>query len=88
MTDGVAPRDPLEGRDGNIKALLATLNDAEVDEYVAYWNHRWRSETDAYSRWWCGKLLNGGEREQERRRLSARADPLSTAARATGGRAI
>lgn len=68
MTD---ERDPLAGRSGYLVEMLESLDDADVQQYIVYWEARMeelRARGDGYGGWWCSKHVSAGLAEQRRRR--------------------
>lgn len=63
-------RDPTAGKTGAIVELLADLTDAEVEEYIEYWQakrERHQERGDGQGAWWCSKHVSSGRAEQRRR---------------------
>ena len=64
-------RNPLAGREGWLVDMLESLDDADVAQYIVYWEARWaelRARGDGYGGWWCSKHVSAGMAEQRRRR--------------------
>lgn len=67
MTD---ERNPLAGRQGWLVDMLESLDDADVAQFIVYWEARMeerRARGDGYGGWWCSKHVSAGLAEQRRR---------------------